>query len=52
MSEYITVVIKHENKDAAYGYGMTTEDLPDGEVVAIHFGNALNDEDDKQPLHK
>jgi len=49
MSKYVTVVIKYEGEEASFGYGMQTEDLPEGDVVAVQFGNALADDEDDQP---
>ena len=42
----VTVVIEYEDKgenDVAFGYGMTTDDLPKGNVTTVNFGDALNE---------
>ena len=46
----VTVVIEYDEdaypEGVEFGYGMLTEDLPDGEVICVHFGNALYEEDE------
>jgi hypothetical protein len=46
----VTVVIEYDEdaypEGVYFGFGMTTEDLPDGEITAVAFGNALADEDE------
>lgn len=41
----VTVVIEYDEDDypegVDFGYGMTTEDLPDGNIIVVYFGNAL-----------
>ena len=46
MSKEVTVVIRVSDEDETrYGLGMTTSDLPEGEIVAVGFGNLIDDED-------
>ena len=44
----VTVVIEYDEDDypegVSFGYGMSTEDLPEGSIVSVYFGDALSDE--------
>ena len=44
----VTVVIEYDEDDypegVLFGCGMLTEDLPEGEVIAVEFGDALSNQ--------
>ena len=45
----VTVVLEYDEDDypegVSFGYGMQAEDLPVASVVAVYFGDALEDKD-------
>ena len=46
----VTVVIEYDEDDypegVSFGYGMATEDLPDGNITAVQFGDAINEDEE------
>ncbi len=45
----VTVVIEYNEDNypegVSFGYGMLTEDLPEGNITAVYFGDAINEEE-------
>ena len=47
----VTVVIEYDEDNypegVSFGYGMAVEDLPDGNITAVYFGDAINEANDE-----
>lgn len=52
MKHKVTVVIEYDGDNypegVTFGHGMTSEDLPDGDITAVQFGDAINAEEEHE----